>query len=620
VIPLERGGAHRVYVPNAATVQEPPWGGNTANYGISCGFIRRGFSGRLVEGLASGCPGSLKPGSMPEFRTAIGNPAVCGALGDFEPERIEQIREAFGRLETPLEIVHEDKGSVLLLDREAISWAGRRARGLGWSEGLAIGEEVTSWKQAAQRLACCGLVVEGNSRYVHSSVAGIAPVYYIQDGEATYFASRIDPLVGSLPPGRRLTIDWEAWAGIFLMTAPLGDRTPFLEVRRLPPFSTLKHRPGKGPQRLSPAWPWADVPLEKDDGKAPALIEGLREAIGEVPSGRLVCPLSGGWDSRLLLMLASERDDLRVAAWTLKSTHRGSDETPYARKVATALGVPLTQIGRGRSFWGDHEKVALRCDYQTTHHGWFMPLARRLHSSSHTLLDGLAGGIFVKGHFVTGAMLQKRTRRERLALLWGHLSNVGSTSEVLTEGFSKQLTKLALRAWQREARSLAGSPAQLSLTAYRTRTVRGISLAPTAILGAEAEVLTPFTDDRVARAALAVPPEAKLDGALYREVLAEIDPKVGALPSTNDAAVRPEQPTGNREIKRGALEGFGERLRASPLRGQVDPAVLDSTERLKRILDTSKSAHLIRALALMSMWEERYRDRIAEIKPAEISA
>jgi hypothetical protein len=556
---------------------------------------------------------------MPELHAATGYPAVCGALGDFDPERIERMRAAFVRLEQPLETVHEDESSVLLLDCEPVEWSGRRARGIGWSEGPATGGEATSWKQAAQRLACCGLVVDGGARYVHSSVAGVAPIYYMEDADATYFASRIDPLVGSCPPDRKLTIDWEAWAGIFLMTAPLGDRTPFLEVRRLPPFSTLRHRPGKGPSRLSPAWPWADVALDGGQ-KGEAVIECLREAIDEVPPGRLVVPLSGGWDSRLLLMLASEREDVRLSAWTLKSSHRGSDESPYARAVAKAMKVRLTQIGRGRSFWGDHEKVALRCDFQTTHHGWFMPMARRLHDGSHTLLDGLAGGIFVRGHFVTEEMLGKRTRGERLALLWESLSNSNSTANVLSERVSRILTKLALRAWQREARALASSPAQLSLTAYRTRTLRGISLAPTSILGAEAAVMTPFTDNRVARASLAVPPGSKIDGALYREVLAAVDPRVGALPSTNDAAEAPEQPTGNREIKRGALEGFGERLRSTPLRDEVNPEVLDSTERLTQILEKSKSAHLIRALSLMSMWEERYRDRLAEIRPAEISA
>jgi asparagine synthase len=556
---------------------------------------------------------------MTELRAATGNPGVCGALGDFDPERIEQLRKAFGRLESALDPVHEDESSVLLLDREAISWSGRRARGLGWSEGLAATGGASSWKEAAQRLGCCGLVIEGAVRYIHSSVSGVAPIYYLEDGDATYFASRIDPLVMSGPPERRLTIDWEAWAGIFLMTAPLGDRTPFLEVRRLPPFSTLKHRPGVGPRPLSPPWPWADVPLDAGAGTSETLIESLRDSIGEVPAGPLVCPLSGGWDSRLLLMLASERDDLKLSAWTLKSTHRGSDETPYARKVAKTLGIPLSQIARGRSFWGDHEKVALRCDYQTTHHGWFMPMARRLQRGSHVLLDGLAGGIFVKGHFVTDRMLESKTRRERLALLWEQLSNSGSMSEVLSDRIATRMTKLALRAWQREARALAGSPAQLSLTAYRTRTVRGIALAPTSILGAEAAVLTPFTDDRAARAALATPPERKAGGALYREVLGAVNPKAGGLPSTNDAEETPDQPTGNREIKKGALQGFADRLQSTPLRDEVNPALLDSTDRLKRILDTSKSAHLVRALALMSMWEERYRNRLAEIRPEEIS-
>jgi hypothetical protein len=549
--------------------------------------------------------------------TATGNPAVCGALGRFDPERIELMRRAFAALDLALDPVHEDNGSVLLLDREPITWTGQRATGLAWSEGPAIGEPATSWKQAAQRLACCGLVIEGRDRYVHSSVSGVAPIYYMHDGDATYFASRIDPLVQSSPPGRLLTIDWKAWAGIFLMTAPLGDSTPFREVRRLPPFTTLKHRPGNGPRQRSSAWPWAEIAIDKEAGTGEALIDGLRESIAEVPAGPLVCPLSGGWDSRLLLTLADERQDLDLSAWTLKSTHRGSDETPYAKRVAKRLKVPITQIPRGKSFWGDHEKVALRCDYQTTHHGWFMPLARRLREGTHSILDGLAGGIFVKGHFVTGPMLDLRTRRERLALLWDYLSNAGTLSEVLSERSSRALTKLALRAWHREARALTGSPAQLSLTAYRTRTLRGISLAPTSILGAEAAVLTPFTDDRVARAALAIAPERKIDGALYREVLDAVNPAIGALPSTNDAAVTPDQPTGNREIKKGALQGFGERLESSPLRGEVDPAVMKG-RRMRKILDSSKSAHVIRALALMAMWEERYRDRLEEIRPEEL--
>jgi hypothetical protein len=404
------------------------------------------------------------------------------------------------------------------------------------------------------------------------------------------------------------------------MTAPLGNTTPFREVRRLPPFSTLKHRPGAGPRQRSVAWPWAEIDLDRKAADGEGLIGELRETIGEIPAGPLVCPLSGGWDSRLLLTLSTERPELELSAWTLKSTHRGSDETPYAKKVAKRLKVPITQIPRGKSFWGDHEKVALRCDYQTTHHGWFMPLARRLREGSHSMLDGLAGGIFVKGHFVTGPMLELRTRRDRLALLWDYLSNAGSLSEVLSERTSAALTRLALRSFQREAGALAASPAQLSLTAYRTRTLRGISLAPTSILGAEATVLTPFTDDRVARAALGIAPERKLDGGLYREVLTAVNPAVGALPSTNDAAETPEQPTGNREIKRGALQGFGERLESTPLRAEVDPRVMKSGKRLRKILDSSKSAHVIRALALMAMWQERYRDRLAEIRPEELAS
>ena len=106
---------------------------------------------------------------------------------------------------------------------------------------------------AARSLAACGLVLDDDGPLVHTSVAGLASVYYRQIGGATYFASRIDPLVAAFE--ERLSIDWEAWASIFLLTAPIGERTPFAEIRRLSPFSLLSHRPDLGQRVEAADWP-----------------------------------------------------------------------------------------------------------------------------------------------------------------------------------------------------------------------------------------------------------------------------------------------------------------------------------------------------------------------------
>jgi len=67
---------------------------------------------------------------------------ACGALGRYDRGRIEAIAAALD-LDRPVAVVHEDRQSILALDREPLRW-GRRPmpRGLGWSElppGAAFG-------------------------------------------------------------------------------------------------------------------------------------------------------------------------------------------------------------------------------------------------------------------------------------------------------------------------------------------------------------------------------------------------------------------------------------------------------------------------------------------------
>ena len=202
-------------------------------------------------------------------------PVACGALGHYDEGEVRRIQGALGR---GLSIAHQDETSILLLDRPPISWKHRLTRGFAWSEAAPeCSSRVTSWRDAATELAACGLVLEGDGAYLHSSVAGVAPIYYLEEGDATYFASRIDPLVQTCRG--KLSIDWAAWAAIFLLTAPLGDGTPFLEVRRLRPFSVLEHRPHDGARQIGHEWPWARHDPGARGGTEEAVVENLRRAI-----------------------------------------------------------------------------------------------------------------------------------------------------------------------------------------------------------------------------------------------------------------------------------------------------------------------------------------------------
>ena len=176
---------------------------------------------------------------------------------------------------------------MLMLDREPIRWEGSKERGLGWIEGDLWRGEASDWRDAAE-LGACGLVIDGRRRFVHSAINGLSPVYWINHGR-TYFASRIDPLVQAR---RALSVDWDAWASTIALRHPLGERTPFAEIRRLGPFSTLRRRFGRG-RSHSPAWPWAEIEPGADlDRAADGVVTGLLETLAPL-DGNVVCPLSG---------------------------------------------------------------------------------------------------------------------------------------------------------------------------------------------------------------------------------------------------------------------------------------------------------------------------------------
>jgi hypothetical protein len=524
-----------------------------------------------------------------------------------------------------MDTTHQDAASILMLDRPAIRWRTLRTRGYAWSEGPVGGRRVASWRDAACDLAACGLVADRGRRRVHSSVSGSAPIYYVQHGEAVYFASRIDPLVQAL--GRRLTIDWRAWSSILHLRFPLGNRTPFREVKRLRPFSVLEWNRDQSlaTERQAP-WPWAQVDCDVglDEG-ADAVVDAMRVAVAPLTRVPVTCPLSGGLDSRLLVALLAEggHDGLRAVTVSPDTGMRGEED--LAEDVASRLGVPHAIVtGEHGHFWRDVREQALRSDFQLAFHPGLMPLATSLSSQPGVVPHGLALDTFAQrgGRFYTEAMTRPDGSDATARALWAILRrgmHERGMRRALSRDFGDTTLGLARRQFMRETRPFRGHPAEPVLIFYATRTVRGISLVPQTILGRDLATVTPFTDHRVALSCLSIDPPQKFDAALYRALFSRVSPALGELLAPRDVPP-PRRSHPRRGRSSDALRGYEEILADGPLTGVLSPAIRRrlAKGRLRPALRDPGLKRGLVAVAQFHLWHERYRSVLSTGEPLEL--
>ncbi len=541
-----------------------------------------------------------------------GAPMACGALGDYDRERVRAIAAGLGE---PMRVVHDDERSILYCDRDPIRWGGQSERGYAWVEGDLWRGDPASWEEAS-RLGACGLALGGRRRVVHSSVSGYARLYWIEDRGATYFASRVDPLVGAWP--RSLSVDWDAWAATIILRHPVGGRTPFAEIRRLEPHAALRRRLGRS-RVERPAWPWAEIePRLSLAAGADAWVAALRETLASL-EGEILCPLSGGRDSRIVLCAVPA--DREVTAITVDDDEGGRFEEDHAAPVAGVLGVAHEELrGRAEDYRVDWDERARRVEYQFVDHAWLVPLAHRVAGARAPVLDGGAIDVtFQAGdRFYTAASLDASHPRAASEALFETVRRYGHAHLALADSLRAPLLARAREQYLAEMRRFEGHPSQGILGVYWTRTLRGTSSYPTGLLGPSARVIVPGARDALASAALSIPPETKRGGHLYPAVLERLAPEVVPLPATTDSQRSPPR-FPRRWCSEPAVAAYRELLADGPLAPYVAPE-------LRAWLETPSRGELdghlrmgMEGIALLHAWWRRYRSSIGEVDGAELA-
>lgn len=412
-------------------------------------------------------------------------------------------------------------------------------------------------------------------------------------------SSSAQPLVDAELVDR--SADWDAWAHIIAAGGALGDRTPFRRVRRLTPTEALVVGTDGAAHIAARSWEWlAERPHE--DGDISAIAEALDAAVARQASrSTLHILLSGGWDSRVLAILAA-RHDGDVDAWTISKDAGTAWEELIARKVARQLGLRHHLIQPdARRFEEDLQDYAELVGFQTPYHVWLLPLARRLGDLDGTVLDGLGGGVFFGGAFPPTVGLGSAQDR-RFAQLIRYLRAAPGILRAETEA---QLTERTRAAFDALTLPLMDHREVDALSAYLTRTLPGISLGPFGLVAGFTPVATPFLDHEVVTTSLAVPVGHRKDRALYPQLLNRWAPGLLGLRT----AVEPPPQKRRRPI-RSASRRTATALRSALVGHDVGCLLHPRLRRAdvgtwQRQLESKAVQHVLRSLWLLSLWMDR---------------
>lgn len=167
---------------------------------------------------------------------------------------------------------------------------------------------------------------------------GIKPLFIKEDAEGVLFGSELKSLVAAL--GVRPDLSSTGLLQVASMGFTLSPSTIFAGCESLDPGTWLSVRDGKVSRGRFHA-------VQFEPGRESSDPQALWEALGrsvsrhlmsEVPLGSF---LSGGIDSSAIVAAMSEQASGPVEAVCVGISEDGMDERPYAREVASSLGVTL---------------------------------------------------------------------------------------------------------------------------------------------------------------------------------------------------------------------------------------------------------------------------------------
>ena len=370
-------------------------------------------------------------------------------------------------------------------------------------------------------------LIVGNDRY------GFYPLYYFVGKDEIAVSTSLTKLIAL---GAPTDLD-EAGLAVFLRLGFfIGEDTAFKAIKLIPPgcdfewrtdhFHVTGHLPVNKRQDLT-----------RDD-----VIDGFialfRQAIGRrLPIGRSAVPLSGGRDSRHILLelcAAGYQPDICLTLRHLPP--RGDGDAESAAQIAAALKIDLTIIRQPQSRLQAELRKNVETGFSTIEHGWIVPMADYLQPRVQSVYDGVAGDVLSAGHFLD----QKRRDfyeagdfvglAAYLCSIEDSVSNAALKSLLTKAQYRKFNYELAVDHLAKEIERHAEAPNPVGAFFFWNRTRRVAAISPYGLFNSIPNVFSPFVDHDLYDFLASLPASLFLDHQLHTDAIARAYPQFAHLP------------------------------------------------------------------------------------------
>lgn len=391
------------------------------------------------------------------------------------------------------------------------------------------------------------VLAESGAKIIHSLQAG----WSLVDGRLTVFADRLgmipiyyrvgdaqivvsDSIVELASRSPDLEIDLFEVYAFWKLGFYLGSATPFVGVQRLRLGEMIVWERGTLTRSLPPKCLAAYVGtrqhaiVEAQELFAQAIRKRIHSHL------RLIVPLSGGRDSRHILLELSRQRTRGLQAVTVRYLHDYPEEIRLGSLVANATSVPhiVLTVDHRQYFRHLAEQMSIN-NLETNLHDWMRPLTEKFSGRSYFLFDGIGGDALLNSAYahvlpagMSGSVLSGDI--ERMADTFAgdfeppkHLRPLPDTPS-----FTKWLKSRLIDEISRHE----GAPDIMCRFMFEHRTRRATGAAPIAVLGRVAQVGLPYLDEALVKFAYQLPASDYWKPGFHDEIIARYYPALTRIP------------------------------------------------------------------------------------------